>query len=79
MTNVKGGIWRRPQAQLDAAPPAPGQRRPREPGWGGGGGCPATRPRSYFCIRELQKVTIKFAYCCLRINAFPVLNRQQGK
>lgn len=69
MTNVKGGIWRRPQAQLDAAPPAPGQRR----------GLPGHEATSYFCIRELEKVTIKFAYCCLRINAFPVLNRQQGK
>lgn len=31
------------------------------------------------CVRELEMVMTKFVYCCLRINAFPVLNRKRGR
>lgn len=60
-------------------PPGPGAAQAQGAGVGWGWGLPGHEATSYFCIRELQKVTIKFAYCCSRINAFPVLNRQQGK
>lgn len=57
------------------APTCPEHRRARQPGKGLSGHILFLT----FCVRKLEKVTIKAVHCCLTIKALPVLNKAEGK